>query len=73
MSLLAFPQNVECSCMSLLTGITVWPACLIVSFDDGLSGKRREILSCLGKGMSWPQWVAQLPKALLCTDTWTEG
>ena len=45
MSLLAFPQNVKCSCMSLLTGITVWSASLIVSFDDGLSGKRREILA----------------------------
>ena len=36
--------------MSLLTGVTVWPACLIVSFDDGLSGKRREIFELSREG-----------------------
>lgn len=52
----------------------MWPACLIVSFDDGLSGeKEREIFELSREGMSWPQWVAQLPKALLCTDTRPEG
>ena len=50
MSLLAFPRNVKCSCMSLLTGVTVWPARLMVSFDDGLSGKRREIFELSREG-----------------------